>query len=740
LGALRLAGALLAFFLAFPAARADEAAAGETGAGPPPEAAVAPPAAPDVQGSVTAEPPRTELPPEGAALGEEIVVTATRGARARRDTAAAVTVVPRGEIERSPSKTADELLRAVPSFGLFRRASSVAADPTSQGVNLRGIGPSGVSRSLVLVDGIPANDPFGGWIYWRAIPRAGLEQIEVVPGGGSALYGNYALGGVTQFLSRPITGLAGVATADYGAMDTYQVGVRAADRRGPVGAMLEAEMFDSSGYRVVAPAARGAIDGNTPSKHSTVNARIEAAAAPDLSFTLRAGYFSEEQNGGTRYTTADVRRFEWAAGARYSPGELGAFDLTVFGHANEFEQTRTRVLSGRASEEQAAAQDVPAHDVGASALWTSRPMALAGAHILTIGTDVRRITGETREDLFPPSSSTPAATTVVRRDAGGEQRLYGAFGQDQYDVSRAVALNLAVRYDRWENTDASRFERTFDGSTNPLAFAARSDDLVSPKVGLRVKPADGVILRAEAYRSFRAPTLNELYRPFQVGPVRTEANENLEAETLTGGEAGLELAPAHALTARLTGFWNVMEDPITNVTCATLEACPDLPRGVIPGPNVRQRQNLGQARIRGVEASAGWRFARAWVASLAYTYAHSRVTEAPGQPQLLGKDLLQDPRHRATASLAFDDPRLASALVQVRYVGSQYEDDLNTLPMSDFYLVDLSVSRRVTANLEAVLAVENLFDKQYLVGRPGGLDNVGQPRFVHGGVRARFGG
>ena len=63
-------------------------------------------------------------------------------------------------------------------------------------MSLRGIGPSGVSRSLVLLDGVPFNDAFGGWVYWTALPMESAERIEVVNGASSSLYGSYAMGGV----------------------------------------------------------------------------------------------------------------------------------------------------------------------------------------------------------------------------------------------------------------------------------------------------------------------------------------------------------------------------------------------------------------------------------------------------------------------------------------------------------------------------------------------------------------
>lgn len=672
------------------------------------------PAEPDVPPA-----PKTEMAPAvpvEASLGEEIVVTATRSPRPLGSVPVSVTVVPRSEIEQSPTKTVDELLRADPSFALFRRSSSIAADPSSQGVKLRGVGTSGISRSLVLVDGIPLNDPFGGWVAWRSIPRVGIERVEIAPGGGSALYGNYALGGVIQVLSRPIVAREVEVTSELGAMGTAQLAAEAMERRGPVRTALVGEFLTSGGYPVVASYARGVIDGDTPSKHAVVNARVEADAARDLSFTLRGGFFWEDLNGGTRYTTAMARRVEYAGTARFDPGPAGAFDLAVFGHTGEFQQNRTSAGPGRNSEVQSAHQDVPTNDVGSSLLWTSRPLPLGGTHTVNVGADGRWIGGETRENLY-------TSPTVALRDAKGQQWLYGLFAQDNYDVTQAIGLNLAARYDRWENVAASRQQQSPGGTSTATDFPNRTGDALSPKAGLRIRPVGWAAFRGAAYRSFRAPTLDELYRPFQVGAVRTDANENLGPETLQGAEAGFDvLLPG--LTTRITGFWNEIKNPITNVTVGT---------------NLRQRQNLGKARVRGIEAAAGWTFARRWSIGAAYTYADNGVTDAPGQPQLVGNRLPQDPLHMASFSLGFSDPRLVTARAQARYLGRQYEDDLNTLPMGDALLVDLFASWHVSGRFDLYLAVENLFDKTYLVGRSG-VDTVGQPRFVHGGVRFRAGG
>jgi iron complex outermembrane recepter protein len=206
--------------------------------------------------------------------------------------------------------------------------------------------------------------------------------------------------------------------------------------------------------------------------------------------------------------------------------------------------------------------------------------------------------------------------------------------------------------------------------------------------------------------------------------VRTDANENLGPEKLRGAEAGVDLTFLPGLTTRATVFWNEIDSPITNVTT---------------GPNLRQRQNLGKARIQGIEADAGLTLARKWSLTAAYTYADNSVTEAPGQARLVGNRLPQDPLHMGSLSLAFDDPNLLSAGARARYLGKQYEDDLNTLPMGAALLVDLLASWHATRRIDLYLAAENLFDKVYLVGRAG-VDTVGQPRFIHGGVRFRSDG
>src|SRR5688500_6810129 len=135
-------------------------------------------------------------------VSETITVTATRTETRLADTPASVVVLTKETLDETAAPTLDDALRQVAGFTLFRRSGSRVANPTAQGVTLRGVGASGASRALVLDDGVPLNDPFGGWVYWGRVSRLSLDRVEVVRGGASDLYGSGAMGGVVQFLRR----------------------------------------------------------------------------------------------------------------------------------------------------------------------------------------------------------------------------------------------------------------------------------------------------------------------------------------------------------------------------------------------------------------------------------------------------------------------------------------------------------------------------------------------------------
>ncbi len=673
-----------------------------------------------VCGAVLAANARADEGKQGeASPAYQTTVTALRMPRPLLDVPDTVTVVSREELARTPAFAIDDVLRGEPSIGTFRRTPSLTADPSSQGLNLRGLGPSAVSRGLVLLDGVPVNDPFGGWIYWRSLPRLGLDRIEIAPGGSSALYGNYALGGVVQLVSRPLENAIDADVAA-GRLGTRSVTARVAGRQSSVAGAIEGEFLDSEGYTPVVPAAQGRIDRPASSRHGTVNGRIAWTASEHDRLVLHGRFFEEHENGGTQFTTADVRQFVLGAGFDHDDTGWGGMELAVFATNTLFQQSRARVPENRAVEEQAGYQEVPAGSQGGAALWRSPVLRAAGEHRLILGADLRRVHGAADEAIYPAAIT---ATSTVARTSGGAQLFLGAFVEEVYDPHPVLSIAAAVRVDRWWNVDGHRDTTRGNGAVENTSFDDRVETEVSPRLGVLVRPTADTRLRGSVYRSFRAPTLNELYRPFQVGTVLTAANESLVSEHLLGGELGMEWLPAKAAAIRLTGFWNLLDDPIANVTLSA----PSMGAG-------RQRQNLGRTRVRGLELASDARLGRKLIVSLAYTLAEARVVSAPAQPEVEQKLLPQDPVHRARGEIAFRPlPRLQLALLG-RAQSGQFEDDLNTLPMKPYLLIDVHAALGLGYGFQLYAWVQNLANQKYLVGRAG-IDTRGPPRLGMVGLR-----
>jgi outer membrane receptor protein involved in Fe transport len=666
--------------------------------------------------------------PAGAEEGEPaqlepVVVTVTRMEQQFGEAPASVTVLTRRDVSRSASQSLDDLLRQVPGFSLFRRSSSLVSHPTTQGLSLRGIGPSGTSRALVLLDGIPINDPFGGWVYWDKIPLASIEQVEVVRGGGSSVWGNYALGGVVNVITRRPTEGALSLEGSYGNRNTLNLDALGTEAQGPFRLSLEVSHLNTDGYPVVKASRRGAIDIDADSNHTTFNGRTELVLSPDASFFVRGTNYDEDRGNGTPLQNNETHAGSFALGGRMRTGDGSDWSMAVFADFQRFRSTFSTQAADRNSETLALDQTVPSTAVGASLQWSRR----FGSHLALAGADFRWIAGETDEKVFN------AGVFLRNRIAGGEQILSGVFVQDVWTPHPQWELVAGVRGDYWKQFDGTRRDTPPPAGVPPQQTFADVDWLAgSPRVAALFHATPTTDLRAAAYQGFRVPTINELYRPFRVRNDVTVANANLDPERLTGGELGLQQRVG-PFQGRITGFWNEVKDLVANVTLTT--PLPDCPAGT----TCRQRQNLDLARIRGFETELELRPARDWRIVGSYIYTDTRVVRASQQPALEGKRLAQVPEHGASLSVRYENPAWFDASVTARYVGTQFEDDLNTLPLGSFVTVDLFVSRRITKWGEVFLGIENLFDTTYTTGRTtDGVISIGAPFLVHGGVRLTF--
>jgi outer membrane receptor protein involved in Fe transport len=180
-------------------------------------------------------------------------------------------------------------------------------------------------------------------------------------------------------------------------------------------------------------------------------------------------------------------------------------------------------------------------------------------------------------------------------------------------------------------------------------------------------------------------------------------------------------------SARLTGFFNELDGAITNVTVAR-------PPGAPANQITRQRQNTDTVRAAGIEFEADLRpHPRFTVGGLA-VLTRSKFTDAPAQPLIEGNRVPQVPSYQLGLTVTYVDPRGFTGSLQGRLFGAQFDDDLNAFELESYGVVDASASQEVMRGLHAFVALENLFDADYDVGRTP-IRTIGWPRTVRIGVR-----
>ena len=268
--------------------------------------------------------------------------------------------------------TTDDKLRQVPGFSLLRRSGSQTANPTSQGVSLRGLGASGASRALVLADGIPLNDPFGGWIYWARIPQASLSEVQVVPGGVSALYGNDALSGVVNLETRPSIQTDGFIQGSYGNENSPWGSGWGAFRAGQWSAAISGEGFRTDGYIDVPQSIRGSVDTPVASHYGSGTYKIERLLSDRGRIFLEGSLYGENRDNGTPLQVNNSTIRQLALGTDYDSQAAGLFTLRLYGGTQNYYQTFSSVAANRNSESLTNVQRVPVQQMGLIAQWSKQ--------------------------------------------------------------------------------------------------------------------------------------------------------------------------------------------------------------------------------------------------------------------------------------------------------------------------------------------------------------------------------
>ncbi len=655
-----------------------------------------------------------------ASTREQVVVSATRSATRLSETPGSTVLLSRSDVVASPELLVDQILRQVPGFSLFRRSDSRSANPTSQGVSLRGLGASGPSRALVLEDDIPVLDPFGGWVFWGRIPRVALASTEVFRGGASNLYGSDALGGVVQFITRQPEVPSISVDADYGNERTPNISVWTGTRIGNWDLALSSDLFRSDGYIPVPLSLRGTIDSPVNSEHAALDMDVGRKIGTSGRVFARGDFYTEDRDNGTVIQANNTRIGEGAVGVNQQLGSNDSLVIRAFGNVETYHQSFSSIAANRDSESLTDLQTVPSQQLGTAGQWTH----ILGEHnTLIAGADIQEVMGASDEELF--SSGTHKANNI----AGGRQRASGVFGEDIFHWTDRWTIILGGRFDDWRNINGStiRVPISTSGPTSATYFPDRTNDAFSPRLSVLRALNSHLSLTGSIYRAFRAPTLNELYRSFRLGNVFTEANSSLTAEHLTGAEAGANVnAWKGRLDLRGNFFWSDIVDPVSNVTLNTT-----------PSLITRERENLGRTRSRGLELDGVVHVSRDVQVSAGYTYTGATVLQSPANRGLIGLNIPQVPRNQFTWEARYWNPSRLLLSLQGRFIGHQFDDDQNQLPLNSFYAMDLLVGKSVTRHLQIYAAAENITNERYQVARTP-IVNIGPPLLFRVGMRLDF--
>jgi outer membrane receptor protein involved in Fe transport len=671
---------------------------------------------------------RLEIVLSPARLAQRLTVTATRAEVPLGDTPASVVVLTNKELSTTAALTLDDTLRQVPGFSLFRRSGSRVANPTSQGVSLRGVGASGPSRALVLEDGIPITDPFGGWVYWDRIPRPSIDRVEFAEGGSSDLYGSDAMGGVINVRTQPVNASRFGLEASYGNENTPDISLSSSLSLGKWGLGVSTEAFHTDGFILVPQSIQGPIDTRAGVDYRSADLTVERRINDRVRVFGRANYLGEQRQNGKVNEKNHTSIRQLIAGAEWQTVNVGAFSFRAHAGPELLDQNFYAVGAGRATETLTNVQRVPIKDIGLSAQWS---MSAGSFQTVVAGFEGEGVRGSSNEYKFTGGSL--ISSSVV--GAGGRQRTYAVFGEDILRLGSNWIVTAGARLDHWSNYDALAATRPL-AKPGPLAvitFPDRTEQAFSPRLSVLRRLPRNWSLTGSVYRAFRAPTLNELYRSFRLGSVLTLANADLRAERLTGAEAGANwVSPGQRVTVRSVVFWSDIKRPIENVT---LSATASL--------ITRQRQNLGQTRSRGINLGLSQNLTHALNLTEGYEFTDATILSYPAATSLVGLRVPEVPRHEATFQVRYSNPGAASPLarftlgIQGRAESAAYDDDVNTLRLHPYFTLDAIVSRCLTSGAELFVAAENLTDHRYQVALTPAT-NLGPPILVRVGVRLQL--
>jgi outer membrane receptor protein involved in Fe transport len=655
-------------------------------------------------------------------FGESVTVSAvTRTEQRAENLPASVSVVPATRVAETPGHALDDVLRTVPSIDLGR-VSSYAQHPKSNNPSMRGLLSGVIPHMLVLVDGVPINDAFSGFVQWSRVPEDLVKQVEVVRGGGSTVWGTYATSGVVNIVTREPSDRELSADVGYGAFNTVRANGFASRRLTSAFTLAASgNWYDTAGFNAVPADQRRPLDVSNTFKTGNVSVQGNFTMNSTLSGFVRAQYFHERQRLGTPLAINQQDSGDVSSGVTKT---LANGEIAVHGYMHDGRLATDNVGTPDRFETRFAEFVQNRHTSDATAFGASLQHARkvnALVPQLAFGVDFHRVDGTDTANIFADTSR------QIRTDIGsGRQASIGSYALADVQPTSALDLLVSMRWDYWRNFDG------FDGTTGLGAVPTKSADAISPRLGARYRLTPVFALRGAAYGAFNAPNIDVLYRAYSTPGFIGLPNSQLDPERSRGVEGGIDVGLSHT-RLQVTAFSATIRDAITYRILDPSE--PIFPRGYDAASlNI----NAGKVRSRGVEAEVTQIVGTTWVLDGGYTLADATTIENPLDASSVGEPLQGVPKHAANLGLAHEPAHGFGGTVRWRWT-STYAALFTGKPLEHAAIVDASAKYAWTARTALYIQIQNLFNRQYLADDNGFLaPQRGMPLNLFVGIRTRL--
>ena len=682
-----------------------------------------------------------------AALGE-VVISASRSDTKLADMPLHTTVLTREQIEQSPAQTVDQLLLSMPGFNMSAGVPGYVKDPTGQAMSMRGLGSNG--RTLLLLDGTPLQDTFYGTALWSHVPKSSIERIEVVHGGGATQWGNMAMAGVVNIVTRKPKGNSGEISGGIGAQGTSDIGVAknflVSDA---VKLRLTADNFLTQGYLTIpsvpyAPASNVKFgQGDSYARNSNVGMQAYFTHDETLSSYVRTGFHDmKDLSSSTAIALNTTLYKDVAGGLNKKLDEHSQLEANAFYRDTNFNKNNS---SNAATTAYINANYVDlSTDAGVSALWR-KDMASTLSQLM-FGVDYRSITGSNATTNFNTNGS--LNSTAYGK---GTQDFAAVFGQTKLDFLLIFPTEVTAggRYTQWasrvDTVNSQKAGQPLVGSAVPNLNRGYFD----PSIALRMEATNDLAVRAAAYKAFHAPGLNNMYRSYGSNANWNFSNPNLVPETMLGGEMGVDYQWRSGMV-KVTLFDNYVQDAIVNSSVVNAASKAQLCGGApgtagsictTAGSTVKQLTNNQNLRSVGLEIEAHHKLNDVLSFDLALTDTDTWLTWT-NTPDPIKMQLAGIPNLSATAGVNWRAlPRL-NLNIQSHLFGRSWMDSQQLVRVNGYGTLDFKANYTMANNIEVFGSVQNLFNRYYIATGSTGASlaagTIGMPRALFVGANYRF--